>query len=198
MSGQRSRRGLFGCRPGRRGRVVWALVVVIVLVLGGLDVRLVAFPRQEAAPGHADVLFVLGPHDSGRVAYALQLMNSGVADELVVSTPVLGSVFRSEPSTSFCAEEHPYPVTCFEPDPSTTRGEAAQLARWRTERDWDRIIVLTTRPHVSRTRYVMGKCAGGPVTVWSYDAAMTPLGWAYQFAYQGLAFIKAIAMGECR
>ncbi|RLP10657.1 YdcF family protein [Propionibacterium australiense] len=184
--------------PGRFRRIGWAMAAALALVLVVLDVRYVAYPRQDVADGRADVLFVLGPHDSGRVDYALQLMDGGAADELVVSTPSFGSVFQPEPSTSFCTDEHPYPVTCFVPEPSTTRGEAAQLARWRTERGWDRVIVLTTRPHVSRTRYIMGQCAGGPVAVWSYDGAMTPLGWAYQFAYQGLAFIKAIAMGECR
>lgn len=183
-------------RMGRGGRIGLLIAAAVLLVLAVLDVRLVAFPATDELPEHADVLYVLGPHDTGRVAMALRLMDEGLADELVVSTPELGPL-RIQPSSAFCTEEHPYPVTCFVPDPSTTRGEALQLASWRTERDWQTIIVLTTRPHVSRTRYIMSQCAGGPVTVLSYDGGMNPPRWAYQFAYQGLAFVKAATMGEC-
>lgn len=183
-------------RIGRGGRI-GLLVAAFLLVLVVVDVRYVAFPAEEAAPDHADVLFVLGPHDTGRIAYALRLMDKGIADELVVSTPLLGSLLRPEPSTSFCTEEHPYPVTCFVPDPSTTRGEATQLARWRVERGWDEIVVLTARPHVSRTRYIMDQCAEGPVTVLAYSGGTTPLGWGYQVIYQGIAFVKAAVMGAC-
>lgn len=185
-------------RFGRRGRAVLSAVVVALLALLAVDVRLVAFPDRAGLPGHADVLFVLGPHDAGRIADALRLMDAGLADELVVSTPTHGSLLDPAPSTAFCTAEHPYPVTCFVPEPSTTRGEAAQLARWRAERGWGTVIVLTARPHVSRTRYIMGQCGGGPVTVLSYDGGMNPPRWVYQFAYQGVAFVKAAAMGPCR
>ena len=185
-------------RFGRRGRAVLSAVVVALLALLAVDVRLVAFPDRAGLPGHADVLFVLGPHDAGRIADALRLMDAGLADELVVSTPTHGSLLDPAPSTAFCTAEHPYPVTCFVPEPSTTRGEAAQLARWRAERGWGTVLVLTARPHVSRTRYIMGQCGGGPVTVLSYDGGMNPPRWARQFAYQGVAFVKAAVMGPCR
>ncbi|CAN5593149.1 hypothetical protein BH10ACT5_BH10ACT5_21740 [soil metagenome] len=53
------------------------------------------------------------------------------------------------------------------------------------------VIVVTSTPHVARTRYIFAKCYPGEVTVVAAGQPATLSAWAYQYVYQSLAFVKA-------
>ena len=58
------------------------------------------------------------------------------------------------------------------------------------------VIVVTSTPHVARTRYIFAKCYPGEVTVVAAGQPATLSGWAYQYVYQSFAFVKA-ALEAC-
>ena len=53
-------------------------------------------------------------------------------------------------------------VTCEVADPSTTRGEVLLMSE-QARAEAPSVIVVTTTPHVARTRYIFGKCYPGEV-----------------------------------
>jgi hypothetical protein len=53
------------------------------------------------------------------------------------------------------------------------------------------LTIITSTPHVARTRYIFGKCYPGEFTVVAADQPGSVGGWAFQYVYQSLAFVKA-------
>jgi uncharacterized SAM-binding protein YcdF (DUF218 family) len=51
-----------------------------------------------------------------------------------------------------------FSVTCFSPDPDSTRGEARRVADLARERGWKRVLVVTSRFHVTRARMLFDSC----------------------------------------
>jgi uncharacterized SAM-binding protein YcdF (DUF218 family) len=82
-------------------------------------------------------------------------------------------------------------VTCETPVPFTTAGEARMLSAYARAHPVRDVVVLTFTPHVARTRYILAKCYGGGVQVVGVDEHLDLWGWAYQYAYQTAAFVKA-------
>ena len=52
------------------------------------------------------------------------------------------------------ARDLPFEVLSVVPEPSTTRGEAREVARLAAERGWQRIFVVTSSYHVPRARLI--------------------------------------------
>ena len=122
----------------------------------------------------ATVLFVW-PHDDGpltgtadavvslsgsatRFPVAARLVREGVAPVLVVSYDP--GVRVEQASRRACARPAAG-VVCFRADPSSTQGEARQIARLAHERGWDDLVVVTSDFHVFRARMIVARCFHG-------------------------------------
>lgn len=180
---------------GAAAITVGALVVAFILV--GLP--LYVFPTVDAVPAQADVVYVIGPPTPARIALARELIETGAADEMLISMPG-DALAEGTPSRGrFSACNLPGgDVLCRAPDPATTQGEARLLAETAQEQGWDSAIVITMTPHVSRARMIIDRCFDGELTMRAVSDQPSGLGsWVHQYLYQSAAFVKALAAPGC-
>lgn len=176
-------------RPLRlRRRILQASVAAFVIgaLWLGAGIRLFAFPAEQPLRP-SDVIFVIGPIESWRINLARELIADGYADSLMVS------VFQGS-HLAVCDEPQTFDVTCTQPDPFTTQGEARWLRDELSENDWDSAIVITATPHVERTRYIFGRCIEQDVTVVGRSTGMGKRDWLYHFFYQTAGYLKALTV----
>lgn len=160
--------------------------------------------RTEA---HAvDAIVVLGVPNE-RLGHALELVDRGYADVLVVSSPDPSVAPSRVPWT--CREHdlgdtldlgngHEVTQYCFTPSPFDTRGEAQYVSELAEEHGWDEVMVVTYRTHVSRARWYFERCA--PNVEASFIGITRP--WQpgrvlERFAYETGAWMKAAALDPC-
>ncbi|MGU3432750.1 YdcF family protein [Actinomycetes bacterium M1A6_2h] len=171
--------------------------LVVAIGLGGWGVAgvpLFVNPKEDDL-SKADAIIVLGGPEEGREEYAQGLASAGLAPVLVYSNPY-GPKARGM-LQKCAAQETSYTVICFDPEPATTMGEARFVARMAVKNDWKKIIVITYRPHISRARYIFGKCFDGTVLMAKNDAPLKPLQWVEAYIYQTGAFAKALTERGC-
>lgn len=168
-----------------------ASLVILAWVCAGVVV--LGLPRT-AAPTGADVLLVLGPADE-RVQQAARLAGEGRVGEVAVSLPE--PVAASPSTAAFCGQDHPYPVVCFVPEPSTTQGEARALAVLAAERGWTSVAVLSHRSHLSRADVLVRRCFVGDVTLVTSEERYTPLYWTFRLVYETGAWVKVALTPGC-
>lgn len=175
--------------PVRRLLTVSAALVValVVAIIAGLPVYV--FPQTDP-PGHSDVVYVIGPPTKARMALADEMLDSGLADTLLISV--------NDPDDSdLCRPRPTVTVYCARPDPFTTQGEARWLRDMATDHHWDSATVITFTPHITRARLLMERCFPGEVRMLA-DAAPLHLGdWVYSYVYQTGAFVKVALNPGC-
>lgn len=171
----------------------WVAVVLVVLLIAAIPVGLaltrVLAPDTDPV-GASDVVYVLGPPRPDRVRAGEDIMRRGGAATLLISVSPRDVQTRS---VAPCDEPRPYEVICFVPDPMTTRGEGAHLARLARERGWRSAQVITYPPHVERARLLIGRCYDGQLTFPGID---DPSGW-YDVLYHTAAWSKVYLDQEC-
>jgi uncharacterized SAM-binding protein YcdF (DUF218 family) len=169
-------------------------VAVVFLAWVLVCFRLLVHPHLDRVVP-ADAVVMLGGSSGARLDTAAALMSAGKAGQLVVSTPSDGSSTRSK---QFCAQPHPYPVLCFDPSPSTTRGEAEEIRRLASTRHWRTVIVVTSLFHVSRARMTIQRCFKGKLLMVAPRRENISLAtWTYQFGYQTAGWIQAQWLRSC-
>ena len=57
--------------------------------------------------------------------------------------------------------------------------------------------MVTSTYHVSRARMIIERCFDGRLEVVAARSHISPLGWAYQFAYQTAGYLKAAISRGC-
>lgn len=167
------------------------LALLAAAVLAGLPVYV--YPQVDPLRS-ADAIVVLGGTAYERFDVGLDLAERGYAPELVIAA----STGIDDPHMAkYCDGRFPFRVACFEPDPWTTRGEAQEIRRRAEAEGWRHIIVVTFTPHVSRARYIVGKCFDGELTmVGSPSPSGLPfLAWMY--LRQSAGYIKAATEFGC-
>ncbi|SEN40380.1 YdcF family protein [Cryobacterium sp. TMT1-3] len=185
-------------RPRQRALTVLTGLLLLAVGLLAVTTRTVMFPREDP-PRPADAIVVLGGLGSAAVvAKAVDLATAGYSGRILISDAFGGD---TRPA-NLCARPVPVPgttieVDCFDPHPTTTRGEAEAIAVFATARGWNRVIVVTSSYHVSRARVQISRCYAGSLAVIGARQPMDPLKWAYQFGYQSAGFIKAVATPAC-
>lgn len=164
-------------RPPRR-----RLRRFLLLVAAGLALLLASLPLfvvpavdepEEVRSGPVDAVLVLGGGQGERLTTAVALLPRlpDPAPTLLLSVP------HGEPLVT-CGEVPGRPevaVRCLVPDPATTSGEAEQVATIAREEGWERVVVVTSDYHVTRTRMLVGRCGDrlATDTRWLYVAAET-------------------------
>jgi uncharacterized SAM-binding protein YcdF (DUF218 family) len=183
-----------GRRVRRRLTRLVAVPAVVLLVWVLVCFRLLVHPHLDRVVP-ADAVVMLGGSSGARLDTAVALMSAGKAGQLVVSTPSDGSSTRSK---QFCAQPHPYPVLCFDPSPSTTRGEAEEIRRLALARQWHTVIVVTSVFHISRARMTIHRCfKGNLLMVAPRHESISLATWAYQFGYQTAGWVQAQWLRSC-
>ena len=82
-------------------------------------------------------------------------------------------------------------------DPIKALGEARQIRDLAAAEHWHTVIVVTSVPHVSRARYITGKCWAGALVMQGTPAHLGPLGWAAMYVYQSAGYLKSVLHGSC-
>ena len=173
----------------------WPSIRVVVasicmLVIAALVTGLPVYVRpQTDSLRHADAIFVLGGEDWRRHSLGIELGMAGWAPKVVLSHPDgPGDNWASEN----CGKAYPgFEVDCFLPDPSTTRGEAREVRRRAEQYGWNRVIVVTYTPHISRARFVLQRCFDGELIMVASPAELSLWGWASEYLYQTAGYLKA-------
>jgi len=143
---------------------------------------------------HADAIFVIGGYDLNRYSYGVHLATKGWAPTLVMSNPTNGDWMNE-----WCAKEHAWITKneCVVPDPPTTLGEARALRRLAAANNWNKVIVITIRPHIARARYIFERCFRGELIMIESPTQMSFGRWAYEYVYQSAGFAKAAFNDGC-
>jgi len=175
----------------RRGLLAAGVLVVAWLVA----CFLIVFDPTVNRATRADAVVVLGPPtEDNRLETGLTLINQGYASNLVISI----NSPNQRRARAVCAQPPGgVSVTCFTPDPATTQGEAQQIRRLAAAQHWNTVIVVTSTYHVSRARMIIKRCFDGRLEVVAARSHISPLGWAYQFAYQTGGYLKAAINWGC-
>ncbi|SNT30856.1 YdcF family protein [Rhodococcoides kyotonense] len=163
-------------------------VAVVLAVVAALGYPVYVDPVVDR-PTDADAIVVLGGSADNRNSLGLELAEDGYAPTLVYSDPY-GS---ASTLTDICRDgREGITVECFVPDPGTTRGEAREIRDRARREGWTSVVVVTSTPHISRARYIIGKCWDGQVTYVASTTDRNIFEWAWEYVYQTAGYARAV------
>ncbi|WP_415678147.1 YdcF family protein [Tsukamurella hominis] len=182
---------------GRRMRrlIACALILVLLAAVGIALDRAYLQPKIDRELTPADAIVVLGGNPYQRFEYGIDLAERGLASQVVLSNSVGADDTRMQ---ELCARTITgVQITCFLPEPWTTRGEAQEVQRLAAARGWEDIIVVTTTAHLERARFILERCYGKTMQMTDFPehrgTAATVFGWGYQSA----GWLKALYQTGC-
>jgi uncharacterized SAM-binding protein YcdF (DUF218 family) len=188
------RRALTAVPRPRRPRRAVVIVLLVLTVVAAAGFPVYAAPQIDTLRP-ADAIFVLGGNGAERYPYALELALQGLAPRVVMSNPAGAQDIWL---TDLCTRQrYPFTVSCFEPDPATTKGEAQELGRLARAEGWHTVIVVTFRPHISRARYIVQQCFDGQLIMTESPADLSPEYWVWAYAYQTVGYVRAAFEPGC-
>jgi uncharacterized SAM-binding protein YcdF (DUF218 family) len=155
-------------------------------VLAGATARLFVWPAR-GAPGHVDAIVLFnGRGGRTRTDEALALAYAHVAPNLLMSRGSVDATWSCSPPIEGVT------VTCFDPDPATTQGEAEFAARMAARHHWRSMVLVTDRTQDTRARLRMGRCFNGRIYV--ATAPLRNRDWPKALTYEWGALAKAIVV----
>jgi hypothetical protein len=159
------------------------VAVALVIVVGAATLRLFIWPDQGMPTRVSAIVMLNGSGD--RLDTALNLAWQHRAPFVVISRGSPGYGHGGD-----CAPSIPrVKVICFDPNPSTTKGEAEFAGRLARKYHWKSVVLVTTTPQDSRARLRVERCLTGPVYV--VTASLPLWDWPYEIAYEWAATIRA-------
>ena len=171
-------------RRKKRWRSVGAALVISIIIVGAATARLFIWPDRGMPARVSAIVMMNGPGD--RLDTALDLAWQHRAPFVVIAR---GSAYFGHGSV--CAPRIPHvQVICFNPSPSTTRGEAEFAGRLARRYHWQSVVLVTTTPQDSRARLRVERCFNGPVYVMTTPLPLSR--WPYELAYEWGATAKAL------
>jgi uncharacterized SAM-binding protein YcdF (DUF218 family) len=169
----------------------WRLLLLLAegLAAGAvLGVAVVWPPVSEPAP--ADAVVVLAG-DGSRVPIAVGLMERGVAATLV---------FAGQPDVTadeeLCRLPQPFEVVCLRPSPDNTRTEARATAELAEDRDWQSVVLVTSRYHLARAGLHLRRCFDGAVETYGEPPPYGPGFARRQIVHEWLALVHATVLAR--
>jgi uncharacterized SAM-binding protein YcdF (DUF218 family) len=172
----------------------WILIVLGVLVLAWVaaTVRLVFVPTEDEV-GKADAVVVLAGSKHERLDRGLELVQDGVAPVLVISD---GFDPKQPRANELCQEGGAgFSVACFTPDPDSTRGEARKVAELARKHAWERVLLVTSRFHVTRARMLFDRCTDADVDAVGVDYPWTSVPAAVAGEWVKLGLSETVSRG---
>jgi hypothetical protein len=127
---------------------------------------LFVWPRQPEPPTKADAVVVLAGGLNSRLDPAIALMRRRIAPVLAISSAFHDEKWKK--AQRLCRGDlgpTRYAVLCFTAEPFSTQGEARTVAAIAREEGWNRIVVVTSTYHVTRTRMLFRRCYDGELWV---------------------------------
>lgn len=182
--------------PARRlPRVLRTVGVLLVVGLTAwLALAWALFHDPPLDPvGRADAVVVLAGAAEERLPLGQDLVDDGVADELVLSSTGLPGNAAAD---AVCAEDRPR-TTCFVPDPLTTRGEARAVAALARDNGWDEIVVVTSTYHVTRASMHLAQCSEAEITMAGSEPDLGAVGWLGRFVEESAALTASVLRPAC-
>ncbi len=174
-----------------------ALALVAAVAVAGLP--LFVFPSTDE-PREVDAIIVLGPPREARIHAAQQLVADGYSDTIVIAVDDYGvdSAINIEACAPDAAAGPAGSVTrCLIPEPFTTAGEALMVKRLAAAEGWESVMIVTNVTHISRARMIFTDCLGGGVLATDDGVGIEDSNWAWMYAYQSAAFVKALVAPTC-
>ncbi|HXA31646.1 MAG TPA: YdcF family protein [Acidimicrobiales bacterium] len=167
-------------------RVRAAALVVAVVIMAILVASVVLFIEPATnTPAPSDAVIVLaGTNNAARISKGMDLVRAGYAPRLFVSSPGYQDCPKSHPSV---------PITCFNPNPATTQGEARFAARLAEQHRWHRIIVVPGTQQVTRARIRFDRCYRGTILMVPADPGGL-VSWVASVIYEWGALPKALIL----
>lgn len=163
----------------RRRRAIAAAGAVVIVVLV-LELWLFVLPAGDE-PVPADAVVVLAGRGK-RLERGQQLIFDGWAETLVLSSQ----------APENCAPDPGVPTQyCFDPDPSTTRGEARAVAELVREHGWRTLLVVAGNEQARRAALRLDRCLPDGVDVRIVTVRGSILGSLWQAVYETGALAKA-------
>lgn len=144
------------------------------------------WPRMDS-PRRADAVVLLSGDHGERLPVALRLLEAGVAPTLVFD----GTLDRAL-EQEWCAGGQEFEAVCLRPQPDSTRAEARAAAELARSRGWDRLVVVTSDFHVTRSRFLFNRCFQGTVEA---VGSRPSYGWGLkirQIAHEWLAMAQTL------
>jgi hypothetical protein len=172
--------------PIRRKRHWWLAAVILVAAISAATARLFIWPDQGMPARVSAIVMLNGPGD--RLDTALNLAWQHRAPFVVISRGSPGYAHGGDCAPSIAHVT----VICFDPNPSTTKGEAEYVGRLARKYDWRSIALVTIAPQDSRGRLRVERCFAGPVYV--VTAPLSVSAWPYQIVYEWGATVKAFIL----
>ena len=175
----------------RRGSLVrWGAV------LGAMALFLVAvgswrwFVRPASdQPTEADAVVLFAGGGGERLDAALELLDDGVGDALVLPN---GNLPRWRRANELCSQPQAFDVHCFTPDPDDTWGEANGIAAIAEENGWERLVAVTSTYHVTRVRMLLNRCTDADVDVVAAGPDLSVLEWTTRVGHEWLGTVAAL------
>ncbi|MEU9807982.1 YdcF family protein [Mycobacterium sp. NPDC050853] len=182
-------------RPWWRRRIPLACITITALIAGLITVGWRVYMNPQTDPlRQADAIVVLGGTPYERFDVGLDLAKRGYAPYLLISRSTGENDRKMD---KYCDGHFTFTVSCFIPDPWTTEGEAQEIRAKAKELGWHHIIVITFTPHVSRARYIIGKCFDGELTMVASPAPSGAAFWSWMFIRQSGSYVKAFLTPGC-
>ncbi|MHA6967252.1 YdcF family protein [Glutamicibacter bergerei] len=178
---------------------VSVLLLPVVALVWFLFISAMVLKPVSGPVRHVDAVVSLAPGQH-RLPTALEYHESGMSENLVVSwfpQLISGAVVKPELGwleSQICRAPDVGSVFCFTPELDSTYGEALSVSNLVLAQDWDSVVVVTSRYHVFRTRFIFERTLPAHIHV-NVVAAPTELsakGWITHIGYENLATIKAI------
>ncbi len=155
------------------------LTCLVALVAAyAIGIPLFQWRDDDPLPADADAVVVLAGSDR-RLPVARALVDGGIAPMLVVAADRSG---RDRARDRLCrtkAED----VLCVYPGPFSQVGDAQAIARLVSRRDWDTVVLVTSRTHLFRSERIFRRCGDFRVVEYGVDepwwrvAIDVPLEW---------------------
>jgi uncharacterized SAM-binding protein YcdF (DUF218 family) len=168
-------------------------VVSAVLIWLFAATMLFYYPQVQT-PAKADAIIVLAGAASERLPVGRDLSYQGYAGDLVLSTT---DTPGNRITDMYCDYISSPAVTCFFPEPLTTRGEARAVARLAADNGWDNLIVVTSRYHLLRAETNLSQCTTAALTMVPSDPDLSPGQWLGRFVEETGGLAAAVLRPAC-
>lgn len=160
-----------GGGAGARRAVVVAVLLMVLAYAAGAVWVFGASP--DPVPNDADVILALAGNDH-RAVTGMALLEQGAAPELVITFVADDAQNPKQASAAGICADPPRGVRCMDPDPDTTRGEAAVFAAMAEEEGWDDVILVTAGFHARRAEATVAGCTDAELSVVHAPYLKTP------------------------
>ena len=163
------------------------MAALLAMSFALLSIRLFVVPPVPG-PAPVDAIVVLGG-SGDRVREGLRLAQAGYAREVVFSTP--SGEYSGRPLGVCVHGVLGLQVSCVDPVPVTTQGEARIIGRLAAERGWRSVIVVSSDSQALRARIVTQRCFDGEVRMAHVPSGNPAF---YDVAYEWGALVKAFTL----